>query len=612
MFLDKVILISLIAIAVPVILHLLNLQKVQKIEFSTLMFVKEFSKTRYRKLRIKNLLLLLIRAAIIALIVFTFAEPFMKGNASGSNARKLGILFVDSSYSMSGTESNSRISEISSRIKSLFSSSDEVAALTTSVQSDTSEKFIAVRPNLSSIINKTKEISGKYDLSVSEVFVISDLQKVNFHDLRYNSGIKSHYYIIQTSDNGKPNISLSNIQITSKLFGISFPIKFKVTVRNHTDNFVQGVNINVYSNDISLDTRMIDLKPSEIKELEFSYKPISKGINTIKAVMIPSEGAFDSFKEDNEFYRKIFIPEAVSIGIISPSNETAKYIRAVFDAANKSTEGGNIYKYELTKSLEGMEKFDVVYLCGFSNFTNEELNIINNFSKSGKGLVVFPPLNADIESYNKIGGNRILSQENNGFDSEIAEINSENPILFDIFKNSGAVTNVNPDFGKIKINAIYKPVLSTEGIELISIKNAANNSQIPLIYTFATEPLTFANVSADLEMSDFPLHSLFAPFILRTAHYTNTFENYNSMLQISNHDTLESNPELINPSVLNTTLKLSGIEDYDIITPDNSGNLEEIIRQNRTGKSLWYIPLILAILLLPVEIYLSKRKSESQ
>lgn len=64
-FLNPSILFGLLAATIPILIHILNLRKLQKVEFSTLSFLKELQKSKIRKIKIKQWLLLLLRTLII-------------------------------------------------------------------------------------------------------------------------------------------------------------------------------------------------------------------------------------------------------------------------------------------------------------------------------------------------------------------------------------------------------------------------------------------------------------------------------------------------------------------------------------------------------------------
>ena len=60
-FLSPLFLFAVAAVGLPLIIHLLNLKRPQKVAFSTLAFFKELQKTAIRKIQIQRYLLLFIR-----------------------------------------------------------------------------------------------------------------------------------------------------------------------------------------------------------------------------------------------------------------------------------------------------------------------------------------------------------------------------------------------------------------------------------------------------------------------------------------------------------------------------------------------------------------------
>jgi uncharacterized membrane protein len=87
-FLNPAILIGLAAASIPILIHLLNLRKLKKIEFSTLNFLKELQKNKIRRVRLKQWLLLALRVLIILMIVTAFARPTLEGvSTSGASSQ---------------------------------------------------------------------------------------------------------------------------------------------------------------------------------------------------------------------------------------------------------------------------------------------------------------------------------------------------------------------------------------------------------------------------------------------------------------------------------------------------------------------------------------------
>jgi len=102
-FLTPLFLIALAGLAVPVLLHLIQRERKQVVQFPSLMFLRRIPYQSVRRRRIRNWLLLLMRAAALALIVFAFARPFFRDAnppASAAGGAREVVILVDRSYSM--------------------------------------------------------------------------------------------------------------------------------------------------------------------------------------------------------------------------------------------------------------------------------------------------------------------------------------------------------------------------------------------------------------------------------------------------------------------------------------------------------------------------------
>jgi hypothetical protein len=65
-------------VALPLILHLIMRRKPRHFEFPAIRFIQKRQDTNRRQMRLRHLLLLLLRAAAIALLAFALARPTVK------------------------------------------------------------------------------------------------------------------------------------------------------------------------------------------------------------------------------------------------------------------------------------------------------------------------------------------------------------------------------------------------------------------------------------------------------------------------------------------------------------------------------------------------------
>ncbi|HNM15688.1 MAG TPA: BatA domain-containing protein, partial [bacterium] len=71
-FLNAFLLYGLVLASIPILIHLLNRKKARVVPFSSNRFLKALQKKQIKKLRWQQLLLLIIRAMIVACLVIAF------------------------------------------------------------------------------------------------------------------------------------------------------------------------------------------------------------------------------------------------------------------------------------------------------------------------------------------------------------------------------------------------------------------------------------------------------------------------------------------------------------------------------------------------------------
>ena len=126
---------GLLALSIPVIIHLFNFRRTRRVYFSNTAFLKNVKEATTSKLKVKHLLVLLARLLFIAFLVFTFAQPFLPGEAGeDTSANKLVYLYLDNSLSME--------SELASGVRSIDQGASVVEEITTQYSRNTQYKLL--------------------------------------------------------------------------------------------------------------------------------------------------------------------------------------------------------------------------------------------------------------------------------------------------------------------------------------------------------------------------------------------------------------------------------------------------------------------------------------
>src|SRR6476660_345646 len=102
-FLNPFLLFGSLALAIPVLIHLVRRERSEIVPFSSLMFLLKVPKRSIRQQKLKNLVLLILRLALLALLVMVFARPYIASSATpivNATQNRAVVMLLHTSYSM--------------------------------------------------------------------------------------------------------------------------------------------------------------------------------------------------------------------------------------------------------------------------------------------------------------------------------------------------------------------------------------------------------------------------------------------------------------------------------------------------------------------------------
>ena len=102
-FINPLFLLGLAAAALPVLFHFVRKMKAKKVPFGSLMFLKATPKELIKKRRLRDILLMMLRVAMFALLALAFARPFLPQDQLPFLPERDDesiVILIDQSYSM--------------------------------------------------------------------------------------------------------------------------------------------------------------------------------------------------------------------------------------------------------------------------------------------------------------------------------------------------------------------------------------------------------------------------------------------------------------------------------------------------------------------------------
>lgn len=566
-FLNPSLLFGLFAVSIPILIHLLNLRKIKKVEFSTLMFLKEIQKSKMRRIKLKQIILLALRVMAIVFLVLCFANPVYEGYA-GNNDNFSGyttLIFIDDSFSMAARDSKGQyLGQAKDAVKKILEShkeSDDIYLIPASKTDfkgnkvlfdsftelyDSLEKIsISYKPaDINEIISFSDKILKNSAKPNKEIFIISDFNQINFNP---DNGLPPAFsetkdnsvnaYLVKIGNREINNLSIDSFIVTSKIIEKNKDVKIKVFINNHSRYNVYNKTVNLIIDNELKGERVVDVSSFDKKEIEFSFKSDHSGnVNGIVEIT-QSEFQDDEIIQDNKYYFSLYIPESFNIGVIYEKPEDFYFIDLALRTAGSILSDSikmksNLFNVTSERTVnESILKNNVVFISGKKSFTDYESQILRDFVSDGGGLFIFPGNSIDINNYNSTILNKLNfvkiedlnsnKEENNKL--KFDKVDFENPVLSEIFLNRNLnSTSGNFNIDSPEINSFFSLLPNEKARQIITL---TNNRPFLVESKLSKGKVIISSVSARDDQSDLPLKTIFVPLIIRSIYYlSNNFE----------------------------------------------------------------------------------------
>ncbi len=532
-FLNPAVLFGLIATAIPIALHFLNLRKLKKIEFSTLTFLKELQKTKIRKIKLKQWLLLLLRTAIIILLVMAFARPTVKTFTFGgsSAAKTSAVIIIDNTFSMSVvTENGSYLNhakQIAKNLLSNFQQGDEITLIplasaaketgkpTTNLSllkkniDDTQISYVSETIN-DAVVRAAQVLYQSKNFN-KEIYILTDLQKGRlFNSSKELSNISTmlnqnvRLYFIDVSERRAVNVGIDDLIPNNQIFEKDKNVSFTAKVKNYSDQPVNGSVVSLSINGKRSAQQSLTLSAGEVKDIPFETTLIDTGL-----VEVTADLEDDDILQDNKRFFSVYVPAKISLLLLYDNRDDDKFIKlAVQDPANKIT----ISEYGLQQASSiNLKNYDAVFVIGSGK--NSDWSALQQYIETGGNVVIMPGSSSTLQNFQKLcGAIKIpapaasVGKENSSLTfSQFDKTDFQNPLLADIYENKKDQQIESPE-----IYHYFKISPGSVGKNIISM---IDNSSFLSEYRSGRGKIYLFNSAPVLGWNDFPVKGFFAPLM---------------------------------------------------------------------------------------------------
>ena len=536
-FLNPYVLFGLIAASIPIILHLLNLRKLRTVEFSSIKFLKELQKSQIRKLKIRQILLLVLRTLLIIFIILAFSRPVIKGTLPGMSnyAQTSAVILLDNSPSMNySDEFGNRYNyakRIARKLVEQFRPGDEISIIAMGDLKDL-DNYSLTR-DLANVKEQINKIEASYsvadfDKSLSlasalfensrnlnkEIFIISDNQTVNFKNIdtigaepslkRMVEKFNPSLYFLEIGATSKidyANLSIDSIQLLTQIFQPNKPVQILANIRNYSKDDQPSSILSISFNKERVSQMDFNIGANSTKSVGISANPKENRIISAEAKL-----ESDALEEDNSKFFGFIMPKTPRIALID--DEKNSYLLSALGVNYNNY----IYNTDVLTvndfNTKTIADYDACVINSLKGLTIEKLR--QYVANGGKAIVFADNILSESPNYLEpldIQGGRLTTYPE-GQSPIVSQIQKASPIFEGVFTDKSSFS-LNE---KIRFKKMYS---ITSGFPLIQ----TTSGDLAFEKTVEKGKIIFIGTHPSLDWGSFPISSLFPVFINRAIEY---------------------------------------------------------------------------------------------
>lgn len=523
-FVNPFVLFGLVAVAIPIIIHLFNFRKFQKVFFTNVRFIEELQQQTQKQAQLKHLLILLMRMLAVISLVLAFSQPYIpiSEDQSGQEGRKAISVFIDNSFSMEAVSSKGNLLneavEYASEVAASYQTSDLFNLITNDFEGRhqrfvSRDEFIEmldevevspVTRKMSEVLKRQSDLFQQNIKSQNISYLISDFQKgiSDFENAKPDSNHR--IYAIPVETTGRENLFIDSIWFDSPVYRINQVVELNINIKNASDSdfekipaklLINGQQRAIASFDIQSNKEMVVKMPFTINETGILY-------GKVEIVDYP-------ITYDDSFFFSFEVKAEIPVLAINNSGENI-YLNSLF-GMDSTFVFTNANERQLDYS--SFNQYSLIILNSPENLSSGLAQELNRFAANGGTIVIFPGKKIDQGSYaeftNLLGASDYTNADT--AQTRVSSINAASRIYDDVFESIPE----NIDLPKVFEHYVIRKNTTSMMEVLLELQNGniflgvEPAGGIGQIYLFA--------VPLNPDWSNLPKHAIFVPTLYKIA-----------------------------------------------------------------------------------------------
>ena len=553
-FVSAAFLLAAAAGAIPVVLHMINRQQAKKLPFSTLRFLRiSAEKTRRRK-RIHDVLLMLLRVAVLVLIAMGLAEPTLTtlGSFWGGGASSV-IVILDNSASMGlvdeGRPRFETAREATRQILHELVDGDQVAIMLTGGPEFAEEgrlqrtqdrllqmldqvKVSYERADLAVKLQEARSLLAKSDSQQKQIFVVTDMQELSWEGLQ-DSGTTDGdgsgedeeipVVLVDCHRNPKPNVAVSGLEVSAAIPVAGMPIGATVELSN-ASSVPQKRLVELYVDGAKVATSPeLEMASQGRSTHDFQFTFKRGGVHRGEVRLVGQDGS----SYDDARYFSMEVDQGIPVAIVKSQRHEISYLEDTFyleQALAPARSGGWAIRTTMLTAdelrSEPLSNYKVIFCVNLEAPDGETAARLRSYVTSGGNLFWIAGDNVDPAAYNE------MNEEADGqllpaplVDVRLPTADGERDSwhVASLDKEHGAVGPLSEPASLYQSVLIYKHLrMDTDGAPASCVLARLDDGEALLTQARVGEgTVTLLGTSAHVGWSNLPVRPIFLPLVAR-------------------------------------------------------------------------------------------------
>jgi hypothetical protein len=462
-FLYPTFLFSLLALAIPIIIHLYSFRRYRKVLFTNVRFLKEVKEETSARQKLRNLLVLAARCLALAALVFAFAQPFIPQGTNVKQGEQSVSIFVDNSYSMSALSQEAPLLEKAKQcareIVEAYSAEDRFQILTQDfegrhqrlVSKDEAIGLIDEIKVSPSVKDMSKVLQRQYSaLNLGKApnktaFLISDFQKNAADFNNYKDSLMSVNLIPLTAVQEK-NISIDSVWFEVPVQMLNQTAPLIVKVKNHTAENSENIRLSL----------KIDGQEKPVGTLKVAAKSTITDTINIPVLHTGWHEAVLSLTDypvqfDDSYFFTYNVARQINTLIIN-ENTLNPFLNAAFEGIGYfKVTNQNRSNIDFSK----FRSYNQIVLNDLTSVSSGLVSELKQYVQNGGNVVVFPSGSATPTAYNELlNAFRAPAFTNfDGSERQVASVNTDEFVFQDVFINRNSNLRLPSTKGSFRQNS---------------------------------------------------------------------------------------------------------------------------------------------------------------